>query len=350
MSAGLIPDMNAAAYASTQLQPSDDEEIPPVILKNQDFAWVRGFNYQPGYSGDSGGYDYGTAWDIWRNLRLDIIERQLSRAVELYPKMTALRIWLPYNIWLAQPKKFMKDLTGYIGIIRKLKLRAMAMMFNAWHGTPDFGGFRRETFVALKPEQLKKTFAFADELLKRFGDDPTVFSWDLCNEPELPDIFEPYFVWLDNLYAHIKEKYPKSVLTVGVTDVPSLKRVEKISDVFGPRLYMIPESNNKADVSKYKKWTNNIFAYINSTGKPVINTETGWPRGDDGKARAEDGLRNELGWMNACGAGWLIHALYESPVADIHRSSDGPKGVGWMSCINKDGTIREGHEIINDFL
>jgi len=324
-----------------------------VQLNDTTFSWVRGFNYQPGYSNTLGGYSdssAGTGINLWRPLRLDVIKQQLTRAVELYPKTTALRIWLPYNVWLLQPKQFEEDFSAYIKIIADLKLRVMPILFNAWHGSPDFGAFPHKTFPTLPKEELQKTFEYATALFKREGDNPAIYAWDMCNEPEQNPQFPDFCKWLQELYTHIKTTWSKSVLTVGVLDEKTLYKVNAFSDVLGPRMYMIPGSDYKGDVQKYQAWINRQVKVANELKKPMINTETGWPRGDDGKKRAEEGLRNELGINNAAKIGWMIHALWESPVADLHRSSDGPRGVGWMSCINKDGTIRDGHEIINEYL
>ncbi|MDR1816888.1 MAG: hypothetical protein LBR07_01610 [Puniceicoccales bacterium] len=328
-------------------------KIKPVATNHPDFAWVRGFNYQPGFSRGTGGYDDGTGWDIWRELPLDVIERQLARARELFPAATALRLWLPYNVWLAQPRRFEDDFAAFVAICAKNKFRVMPMLFNAWHGTPDFGGFRSQCFDALRPEQLQKTFDYATALFERHADNPAIFAWDLCNEPEYPRLHEPYCKWLERLYAHIKTRWPKSVLTVGAGGDgcgkdKSTRRLERICDVLGPRLYFLPGHAPDA----YQNWINEHVAYTNEVRKPLIVTETGWPRGGSvaGKARAQDGLRIELGVLNNAKFGWLIHALWESPVADLHRESDGPRGVGYMGCINKDGSLREGHEIINQFL
>ncbi|GHT20382.1 hypothetical protein FACS1894189_9240 [Planctomycetales bacterium] len=67
-----------AATLALPLAVRGDEEIKPVELKNTSFSWVRGFNYQPGYGDDTGGYEDGTGWSIWRDLRTDIIEKELT--------------------------------------------------------------------------------------------------------------------------------------------------------------------------------------------------------------------------------------------------------------------------------
>jgi hypothetical protein len=77
--------------------------------------------------------------------------------------------------------------------------------------------------------------------------------------------------------------------------------------------------------------------------------EVGW--GDLIDAKRIEKLQIELSAINERQIGWLIHALCHSPVADLHCPEYGPvRGPGYMACIEPDGSLRPGHEIIRDFL
>jgi hypothetical protein len=292
-------------------------------------------------------------------LKTDIIERELTRGKELFPAMTAVRIWLPYNVYLAQPKKFLDDFSKYIGIIGKLKLRVMVGIFNAWHGTPDWGGFRKESFTRLTQEQLAQTFKFADNLLDRHGEDPTIYAWDLCNEPDLGGKFDVFSPWLKALYGHIKSRKEKTVLTVGShVGIAAVKEYEPISDVISIHPYLhYAKSDFTNKLAEYEKITqeyqsrrvDDAVQFANTINKPVIATEIGW--GNISDAKRIEMLNIELSTVNERKIGWMIHALVHSPVADLHRPETGPvTGPGYMGCIEPDGSMRPHHEVINDYL
>jgi len=65
-------------------------------------------------------------------------------------------------------------------------------------------------------------------------------------------------------------------------------------------------------------------------------------------------MKHELRMLNAAKVGWTYHAMWESPVADLHRIEFGTPGPntagGYMGCINRDGSLRPHHGAINDFM
>ncbi|MDR0863776.1 MAG: twin-arginine translocation signal domain-containing protein, partial [Candidatus Symbiothrix sp.] len=89
LAAGISP----LAFANTRFAESAIIETTnnpePIQLKNTSYSWVRGFNYQPGYG------RHGI--DTWCNFKPKIIQREIFRGKELFPEMTALRIWLSFD-------------------------------------------------------------------------------------------------------------------------------------------------------------------------------------------------------------------------------------------------------------
>ncbi|MDR1270357.1 MAG: hypothetical protein LBK82_12615 [Planctomycetaceae bacterium] len=353
--------LSALSFLNAQDHEKETEkkaETPPQ-LKNTSFSWVRGFNYQPGYGSGSGGYEDGTGWSIWHDLKIDIIERELSRGKELFPEMTAVRLWLPYNVYLAQPKKFLEDFSKFIDVVGKVKLRAMIVLFNAWHGQPDFGGFSQSHFPSLTKEQLDTTFKFVNDILDRHGEDERIYAWDLCNEPDLGVSLDLYYSWLKQLHDRIKLRKEKTALTIGsCAGLKATKKYEPLSDILGIHPYFThrkPDnySQNPKDyddkVAGYKNHHDNYVKFANEVNKPIIASEIGW--GDLIDVKRIDSLQVELSSVNERKIGWMIHALCHSPVADLHHPEYGPvRKPGYMACIEPDGSLRPGHEIIRNFL
>jgi hypothetical protein len=309
------------------------QDTEPVQLKNTSFFWVRGFNYQPGYS-------RGHGFDTWCNFKPSVIKRELARGKELFPEMTAVRIWLSFDAYLAEPEKVVKNFTTFVDIIGKNGLRVMPVIFNAWSGTPNWGLITPQSVRHLLSPNEKSfndaVLKFVDSLLDRHASDERIFAWDLCNEPfNAYGEDENYLKWLTQLHEHIKSRKEKTCLTIGICKNNFLERIEPICDLFS--------------VHPYFGLGNGPVEIANKFNKPMVASETGWGSLDD--TERVNRLRGELASCVDRNVGFLIHALSYSRVADLHLPEDGPVGkAGYMACINKDGSLRPGHGIIRDYL
>ncbi|MDR2773339.1 MAG: hypothetical protein LBC19_01120 [Tannerella sp.] len=338
LSASLYPSTASAFDNSLIVQPSsgstlNSQESEPVQLKNTSFFWVRGFNYQPGYT-------RGHGFDTWCNFKPNVIKRELARGKELFPEMTAVRIWLSFDAYLAEPEKVVKNFTTFVDIIGKNGLRVMPVIFNAWSGTPNWGLITPQTvrhMLSPKEQSFRDAvFKFTDSLFDRHAADERIFAWDLCNEPFNSDGGQDnYLTWLTQLHAHIKERYEKTCLTIGICRNDFMEKIEPLCDLFS--------------VHPYFGLKNNPVEVANKFNKPMVASETGWGSLDD--AERANRLRGELSSCVDRNVGFLIHALSYSRVADLHLPQDGPVGgAGYMACINKDGSLRPGHGIIREYL
>ena len=59
---------------------------------------IRGFNYQPSY-GTSG-------LELWRNFQAPIIEIELGRGKRYFPWINAIRLWLSWDAYRRDAKRF----------------------------------------------------------------------------------------------------------------------------------------------------------------------------------------------------------------------------------------------------
>ncbi|MDR1958568.1 MAG: hypothetical protein LBQ54_05950 [Planctomycetaceae bacterium] len=324
--------LGGSLAVSSMVTAQEPEKKPqePTVLKNTSFFWVRGFNYQPGYG-------CGHGIDTWCNFKPDIIERELARGKELFPEMTAVRIWLSFDAYLAEPKKIPEYFTKFIEIIGKKGLKVMPVIFNAWSGVPHWGGITPQDVLHLGEKAFRNVaFRFVDSLLDRHASDERIFAWDLCNEPfNARGMQEEYLKWLTQVHAHIKERKEKTCLTIGICKNEFLERIEPICDLFSVHPYFGLKPQPVEIANKFNK--------------PLVGSETGWGSLND--TERVNRLHGELGSCVDRKVGFLIHALTYSRVADLHLPEDGPVlSAGYMACINKDGSLRPGHEMIRPYL
>ncbi len=159
------------------------------------------------------------------------------------------------------------------------------------------------------------------------------------------------YKWLEEMYKTIKEL--RVTAPVGVSIHPGhgragIERIEPISDILLIHPYCTDDQDNEKAKEKHYKHMDDYVDVREKTNKPMLITETCWGSLDD-EWRA-DNIRFTLGELKKRNLGWFVHALYHSLVADLHRPEHGVVGgPGFMSFIEKDGSLREGHEAFNEF-
>lgn len=301
---------------------------------------VRGFDYQPS----------GSAFGVitWTELDHHKTEAEIRRGQELFPYTNTLRIWLSFDAYIRDKSRFLHNVDFMLDLLGRLGLRAILVLFNNWHSIPDFGGVSPEQVRSWNVEQNGGVYlGYIDALLERYVRDERIFLWDLCNEPFNSHSEEYFLPWLSRLYQRIKEKGADAPVGVGVhPDLNALKLLEPVSDVLTPHLYMTPDFASAED---YRRFVREIAVYGREVGKPLVSTEMGWGRMDDEERAAA--LAIELDTLLSEGIGVCIHLLGHSLVADCHRPEFGVvhSSVGYMGCIEADGSLRIGHDVVNRF-
>ena len=191
--------------------------------------------------------------------------------------------------------------------------------------------------------------------------DPRIVVWDLCNEPYLrakgdkaaPVSNELETQWLENVHRAIKQHDPKALTCVGT--IPRMSHIEwtaHLQDILTPHLYyplyMKEPPNSCPDKLKHSNvirigLVEEAFDYAKKLRRPIISTECCWGDMEDGD-RVEIIVTN-LRALEKYKIAFFPHALWESGVADLHKYDEGL----YMPFILKDGTIRSGHGIYNEF-
>jgi hypothetical protein len=323
-----------------------------------DIQKIKGFNYAPGYA--------YTGADIWRCFDTDTFRRELGWGKKHFPRMSGIRLWLAWEVFGlgsdAEKELFLDNVDRALAIAENLDLVVMLVLFNRWHsGSPDWGGVYLDHLLP-KAGWAGQGFKercreYVREMMKRFGSDERVFTWDLCNEPftyshvDKPDPswnLEKYETeWLYDVYADAKSEGPKAPLSVGFwRGIDHLREHEEVSDILNFHHYW---PGGDADADEWRARLDQCVDLREKTGKPLFCSELGWGSLDDAK-RVEI-LKFNLKELNLRNIGWFIHALAHSRIADLHRPEAGPvRGPGAMHCIEPDGSIRPGHKVINDYL
>lgn len=303
---------------------------------------LRGFNYQPSYG--------TTGVDLWRRFDPDAIRREVERGKRFFPHMNALRFWLSWEAFLQDGSKFLRNFERALTIFADLELAVMPVLFNRWHdATLDYGGIYVDHLLAWKHHRtLFKPYL--DQVVGGHADDPRLFAWDLCNEPnpvrDPAALGQLEYDWLAGLYADCKRAGARAPITVGSHQGCHVRTVEPMSDWLSIHPYLIEDTPESR--FRYQAMLDEYGAVARETGKPLMATEACWGSLSDA-ARVEN-ARFTLGELKQRKIGWLVYVLHHSLIADAHRPEFGPVGFpGNLAFIEADGTLRPGHDFFNEF-
>ena len=303
-----------------------------------DWSTVRGFNYQPSFG--------STATEIWvDHFDTCIFRNELETAKTHFPGLNTVRLWLSHDLFICHREEFLRNVQAALDICCSLNIYAIPVLFNNWHSIPDFGGISPEMinywFLSYGKSGAAPNYIFRpyfEGMFTAFDAHPALLAWDMCNEPFNSDA-PAMTPWLSDIYNSAKKLGVRK--SVGVSIQPELHQVERVaqfSDVIMIHPYFADKNDKLPD----------IIRFAAEIGKPVLATECGWGELDD--AKHVELVRADLETLTKLNLGFLIHALYESPVGDLHRPDLGPiSSAGYMAFINRDGTLRNGHEIFNDY-
>lgn len=317
-------------------------------IEDQTYADVRGFNYQPSYASYGG--------DIWgEKFDPEAINLEISRARKHFPKTNTMRLWFSHEAWMIHGDAVFDRFDKAIDICDDYGYRVMAMIFNGWHSIPPYGGFTVEQLIWVKPAGYDEVYTpYLDEIIKRHRDDERIMMWDIANEPTNSCGNDHHWDIVVGFMKHmgdrIRELNATQPITIGMPGVAKfLRPMEPICDVLSVHPYFV--GNDWVPTPEmFGQRLDELVAIANENGKPMLASECCWGSFDD----AERGrlLSDELPAMAERGFGIIPHLLHETLVADGHRPDLGPivpDGAGYMAFINRDGQIRDHHEIFNDY-
>jgi len=297
-------------------------------------AWakVRGFNYQPGYSGH---LQY-----TWTHFDSSYWDREVPWSLRF--GATMLRIWLDWSAYLATGDAMLDNLDRALTILDRSGLKAMPVLFNRWVDRQFPAGGVADSDLRTASLTFDKFYPYVDKLMERFGDDGRIAAWDLCNEPQAPgptpELGMLELRWLGTIADRIRHR-SSIPITIGTMTGENVATYAPLVDVISFHPY--PKT-----VEGMVSTCLTHLALATSFGKPLLCTETCVGSLDD----QERGLlaMQTLEVLEQHEIGWLAWHLVAGPfvTGNRERMDDNAvrPGEGFMPFVLDNGATRPGHE------
>ena len=184
-----------------------------------------------------------------------------------------------------------------------------AQQMSAWYGSRD-----KYTFFAQDPRTRQDYKDWARHVLSRknthtsiaYADDPTVFAWELMNEP---DIHPAALLrdWLTEMSAHVKALAPRHMVSTGHANMAAPMTEFEIPSVdFGT--WHGYASYAKISHAAFDNLIVRACGVARRAGKPILLEEFGVPRSDPGQVEAYRTWLATIRNDPDC-AGWVVWRL-----------------------------------------
>ena len=308
------------------------------------YSDIRGFNVH----GDWGNHGITE----WLNFDADRYKKMITIAKKRFPVMNTVRIWLSFDAYIADKNKYLEAIKTATDILTEADLQIIPVYYNGWFGVPGFGGFTSEN---VQEHQLPIYIHCTQDTTAAIKD-ANILLFDISNEPFNSvqgnrDSFERVLHFLDVMIKTVR-KMDTRPITVGTQGYPNPKnreicdidRLAPLIDVFSLHPYNIT-GLSQAD---FEKQFSEVLDYLAPFGKPYLITECIWgaPTAEGRKKY----LESELETYHKKNVGFLCHALFTCPVADLHPLEDIYCTDGlYMAFLDKNFNIRPHHDIFNRY-
>lgn len=306
------------------------------VLKNTQYADMRGFNYMPS--------NITFLRDVTELFDEEIWNRELGYAKKL--GANTLRVWFDIDSHMRDPEGFLKTFKRIVDLIREHGMRMMPVLYNCWLDVDHpFGALYPQDVYASNRE---RHYAYIEDVVKTFAQEDTIVMWDMCNEPYSfnrikTDREKETDFWLDLIGLFHKLK-PSQPLTMGTHSV-----VEHTPEV-------IYEALDVLSCHPYTGWEDDTFlntlephvAHANRMGKALVSTETFQGSLSD-ETRSMCIERCKAGFK-AVKMGYLAFQLMEGRMISARKdwtdNNCSKSDRGFFPFVLLDGTVRDGHSIL----
>ncbi len=311
---------------------------------NQEYAHIRGFNVHGDWC--SNGLMEWLFFDPER------YKMMIQKGIEKFPGMNTVRIWLSMDAYFAKKEVYLNAVRQAGQILTDAGLQIIPVYFNGWFGVPYFGGFVNE---CLSPNFMPAFRSFIQDSVKALAE-ANVLMHDVSNEPynvtnECQRSFDGVTNFLIDMIKAVKAVDSRKV-TVGTQSYPNPNK-RNICDIdrLAPYVDVIsihPYNIRGQSLEEFDKKFKSVLDYIEVFQKPYIITECIWGASTAEKRKLY--LETEFETYSKYNVGYLAHALFTSPVADLwpverYGFTDGL----YMAFLDEEFEIRPYHDIFNDY-
>ncbi len=296
-----------------------------------DPAAVRGFNYQPSYSAH---LQY-----TWTHFDEAVWRREVPWSLRFGSNM--LRLWLTWSAWLVLEDELLDRFETALSILDEHGLKAMPVLFNRWNDAQYPAGMVTDQDLLQSDFRFAKFDAYVDALGRRFGADPRIGIWDLCNEPQAPrgqgEVPLREAIWLTTVADRLR-RHTDTPLTVGTMSGDNVRLFAPCADILSFHPY--PRQPGQMDAACREH-----LALAATYGKPLLATETCCGALDD--RERGDLARENITTLESHGIGWLAWQLAAGKFTTGSRertdSNAVRPGEGYMPFVLADGSTRPCH-------
>lgn len=301
------------------------------------FSCVRGFNYHPAYSAN--------LQQTWT--QFDAVAWQRETPWALRFGANTLRLWLDWSAYLALGPALLHKVDTALAILEGHRLKAVLVLFNRWVDRRFPVGGISDNDLRVAGPGFEKFHAYVDAIGGRFGGDPRILAWDLCNTPlskswNALDILPVEADWLADMAARLR-RHTATPVTIGAMTYDYVEQTAGLCDVLGFQPY-------PGRPGEMERLCADHVAMAKRLGKPLLCVETCCGSFDDQErgALARDNIetleRHRIGWLAwmLC-AGAFVTGSRERPDSNSLRPDE-----GYMPFVLADGMTRPGHEWLEE--
>ena len=196
-----------------------------------DYASIRGFNYLPSYAGN--------LQMQWTNFDRNVWEREVKWAKRFGTNM--LRVWLDWNAWIALESELFNRFDEALGICNDNEIITMPVLFNRWNNDRLPMGFVSDRDLVASELGFGKFKPYVSGLMDRFGRDERIGIWDLCNEPQTPNLSDKVnfreAVWMSHVNDWVRRGSDFPV-TIGTMNGDNIRVYAPLVDVISFHPYV----------------------------------------------------------------------------------------------------------------
>jgi len=224
-------------------------KLAPGAWQGDDFNWIRGANYVPGYARND--------VDIWNNFDAETIDRELGYAASA--GLNCVRVFMQIIVYEKDPEQYLENFDTFLALCDKHGITMMPVLFDSCFGAePTFeatGWVSNPGFARVSSGSWPGCEKFVDDIVGRHIGDPRIALWDIMNEPLVAGSHaiteenqEKIWRFVRHFTNYVNDLDPTHATTVGVAGSPRLDKVQDVVRVLSFHSYTGFEDRFREDL------------------------------------------------------------------------------------------------------